>query len=115
VRGIRHVTGAAEAIEDLSPGELLRLVDDRENPYNPQALLLHRDDELPVGYVPDYLVDHVHDLRHLNGHDPDVIVEHVNDADTAPRLRILCRIDARQPYAYRTFPDARFQPRVPRD
>lgn len=115
VRGIRHIPGASEAADDLRPGDRLVLVDDPSNAYNPRAVLLRVNDGRTVGYVPDYLVDHVHELRQLNGRDPAVTVEHVNDATAAPHLRVLCRLDAPWPEGYRPFSDARFQPLVPLD
>lgn len=115
VRGIRHIPGAAEVVAELAPGDRLRLVDDPGNVFNARAVLLHSNADRTVGYVPDYLVEHVHELRQLNGTDPEVLVEHVNDATAAPHLRVLCRLDAPWPEGYRPFSDARFQPLVPLD
>jgi hypothetical protein len=60
----------------------------------------------------DYLVDHIHELRQLNGHDPRVVVEHVNDRTSAPHLRLLCRLSAPWPQGYQPFSNAQFQPLV---
>lgn len=68
-----------------------------------------------VGHVPDYLVEHVHELRELNSTAPQVIVEHVNDSTAAPHLRVLCRLDGPWPPGYRPFSDARFRPLLPLD
>lgn len=110
VRGIRHVPGAADAVADLSAGDRLVLVDDPDNDNNPRALLLRVSDGRQVGWVPDYLVEHAHELRELNHEDPVVVVEHVNDATVAPHLRLLCRLVAPWPQGYVPFSDARFEP-----
>lgn len=111
-RGIRHVDGAADAVSSLAVGDLLTLVDERANEFNPRAILMRVSDGQCVGYVPDYLVEHVHDLRDMNGTDPLVTVEHVNGPDVAPHLRLLCRAEAPWPAGYQPFSDARFQPLV---
>jgi hypothetical protein len=110
VRGIRHVSGAEEAVGGLVPGDRLVLVDDPANEYNPRAVLLRVSDGRQVGWVPDYLVEHIHELRDLNHAEPSVTVEHVNDESAPPHLRLLCRLDAPWPSGYEPFSDARFQP-----
>lgn len=112
VRGIRHLAGAVEAVASLAPGDLLVLADDPTNAYNPRAMLLRASDGAHVGWVPDYLVDHVHELhelRELNGEDPRVIVEHVNGTDVAAHLRLLCRLASPWPEGYVPFSGASFQ------
>lgn len=111
-RGIRYVDGAADAVSSLAVGDHLTLRDDPDNPVNSRAILLRVTDGQPVGYVPDYLVEHFHELRDLNGEDPVVTVEHVNGPDVAPHLRLLCRAEAPWPVGYQPFSDARFQPLV---
>lgn len=114
-RGIRYVPGAAEAVDELAPGDELVLGTDPENPFNSRALRLLVRDGRVVGYVPDYLVEHVHELTDLNEAQPRITVEHVNDATAAPHLRLLCRLDAPWPAGYQAFSDARFQPLTPID
>lgn len=113
VRGIRHLPGAAEVVSALAVGDQLVLVDDANNRYNPRAVLLRATDGRQVGWVPDYLVEHVHELRDLNQAEPRVTVEHVNDEMAPPHLRLLCRLDAPWPPGYEPFSEARFQPLVP--
>lgn len=53
-RGVRHLSGAEEAIAYLQTGDRLHVLVDPTNQYNPRALkLCHRD--AVVGYLPDYL------------------------------------------------------------
>lgn len=112
VRGIRHLDGAPEAVERLSEGQTLTIVDDPTNEVNPLALRLAGDDQSQIGWVPDYLVEHFHDLRDLNGADPTVTVEHVNGPDVAPHMRVLCRVTAPWPDGYEPFSSIEFQPIV---
>jgi len=83
---------------------------DPMNDFNPRAMLMRVSDGRSVGYVPDYLLEHIHELRDLNGSDPEILVEHVNDETTAPHLRLLCRLDAPWPPGYEPFSDAQFRP-----
>ena len=108
-RGIRHVNGAADAVASLRPGDELVLADDPENQHNSRAVLLRVSDGQQIGWIPDYLVDHVHDVRDLNGSDPIVIVEHVNDSTVAPHMRLLCRLRAPSPDWYVPFSGPEFQ------
>lgn len=90
----------------------MRLVDDPDNEYNPRAVLLHISDGRQVGWVPDYLVQHVHELRQLNGTDPIVVVEHVNDTTVTPHMRLVCRLQAPWPHGYVPFSGPEFQPLI---
>lgn len=112
VRGIRHVEGAVEAVATLQRGDQLRLVDDPDNRFNDRALIIRISDGRQVGWVPDYLVDHVHELRDRNRKDPIVEVEHVNDETVAPHMRLLCRLQAPWPTDYVPFSGSDFEPLV---
>lgn len=112
VRGIRHLDRASEAVDRLQVGQTLVIVDDPDNEMNGRALLLAGDDRVPVGWIPDYLVEHIHELRQWNGDDPTVTVEHLNGPDTAPHMRVLCRVVAPWPTGYEPFHSIEFQPVV---
>lgn len=114
-RGIRWLDEAADAVASLQVGDRLALVDDPQNTHNPRAILLRVSDGRRVGWVPDYLLDHIHELRHLNGIDPVVIVEHVNDDTVAPHMRLLCRLRAPWPDGYMPFSGPDFQTLVSLD
>ena len=109
VRGIRHLDGATEAVNSLQIGDQLVVCDDPDNPVNARALLLAGGSAARVGWVPVYLVGHIHDLRRLIGVDPTFTVEHVNDPNTAPHMRVLCRVTASWPIGYTPFSSAEFQ------
>ena len=101
VRGIRHREGAMEAVSGLQPGDLLELKDEPDNAYNPRAVLVRTVDGKDVGWVPDYFVEMVHDLRRLAGTEAvSIAVEHVNPPDVAPSMRLICRLTAPWPDGY---------------
>lgn len=110
VRGIRHVDGGAEAVEVLQPGDELVLVDEPTNEHNPRAVVIRVSDGQQVGWVPDYLVDHVHELREFNGEEPLTTVVHVNPRDVPSHLRLLCRLTAPWPDGYVPLSGPDFQP-----
>ena len=110
VRGIRHVTGAEEAVAGLAVGDRLVMADQPDNEFNARAILVRVSDGRQIGWIPNYLVEHVHELRQLNAEEPIVTVEHVNDRNVAAHLRLLCRLRAPWPDGYIPFADAAFQP-----
>lgn len=110
-RGIRHLTGAAEAVTAVQPGDLLTLVDNPDNPRNPLAILLAIPEGKPVGWVPNYLVDTVHELRNRTGEEAlSITAEHVNPSDVAPSMRLICRLTAPWPEGYAPLSGSEFQP-----
>ncbi len=112
-RGVRWREGAAAAITGLRTGDRLRLVDDPGNDVNPRALQLDTVGGDPVGWVADYLVDTVHDLRDLAGKSSVIVsVEHVNPPEVAPRMRLICRLTAPWPMGYEPLSGPEFQPIV---
>lgn len=115
VRGIRHLDGAAEAVDRLHIGQALTIVDEPDNPVNARALLLTGSDQVPIGWVPEYVVEHFHELRDWNSADPTVTVEHVNGPEVAPQMRVLCLATAPWPESYRPFHSIEFQPVVSLD
>lgn len=92
VSGVRYHAGSGELIKRLKSGARLALRDEPDNPYNPRALLIDVEDGQPVGWVPDWLVDDVHDLR-AAGSDLDLVVEQANP-DAPDHLKLLCRLTA---------------------
>ena len=91
VSGIQHVPNGAELVSVLSEGDQLTLVDEPENQYNPRAILVTHSDER-LGWVPDWLVNDVHELRSHG--DVQVQVEQIN-TEAPARLRVLCKLEFR--------------------
>jgi len=56
-RGVGRVQESLEVLAALAPEERLLVRAEPDNPYNPHALLIVRQDGAPLGYVPDYLAN----------------------------------------------------------
>ena len=108
-RGIRHIEGAMQAVDDVRVGDVLELEDEPGNQVNSRAILLNTRTGTPVGYVPDCLVEMVHGLRSLDA-GIEVTAEHVNPATTPPHMRLLCRLLAPWPDGYEPLSGPEYQP-----
>ena len=111
-RGIRHLDGAPDAVVKVRPGDVLDLVDDTDNDVNPQAILMSNRTGDKVGWVPNYLVDMIHELRESFEVDVEITAEHVNPETTPPHMRLLCRLRAPWPDGYEPLSAPEFQPSV---
>jgi hypothetical protein len=83
--GVRHVATASDVLGRLAPGMELQLEGDALNAVNPHALLLTNDGQ-SVGWVPDWLIQDLHNTEDVRVH-----VEKVNPSAPA-HLRLLCVI-----------------------
>lgn len=87
--GVRYMTDEAQAaIAHLRPGHALSLRLDSANAVNPRALLM-ADGRLSMGYVPDPLVNFVHDVI---ARDHDLRVEQANGPEVAFHFRLRVRL-----------------------
>ena len=109
VRGIRHLPGATEAVDEVQVGDVLALVDKPDNPVNPRAIFVSTRTGRTVGYIPDCLLGMVHDLRELTSA-VRVTAEHVNPDTAPPHMRLLCRLQAPWPDGYEPFTEPEYQP-----
>ena len=113
LRGVNHAPGAEEIIATLASDELLTLVKDTSNHYNPRARRLeargHR-----VGYVPDYLVSDIDALERA-GAEPTVFGERANLPPQPVHCRLLCRIECQWPAGFVPFQDPRLEHYVQRE
>ena len=109
VRGIRHLDGAAAAVDDVQPGEMLELEDDPGNPVNRRAVLVGTRAGRRLGWTPDCLVDMLHELRDLDS-PVEVTAEHVNPETSPPHMRLLCRLRAPWPEGYEPLTGSEYQP-----
>jgi hypothetical protein len=86
VHGIRHLSTDEQArIDLLAVDQELQLVDEPDNIANERALLV-TDDGSKLGYVPDPLLDYVHNIVQR---DHSLTVARVNPADAGLHLRLL--------------------------
>lgn len=113
LRGVNHATGAEEVIATLAPDELLTLVRDTNNDYNPHARRVQARGH-QLGYVPDYLVNDLDALERA-GVVPTVFGERVNLPPQPAHYRLLCRIDCEWPAGFVPFQDPRLGPYVHRE
>lgn len=89
VHGIRYLTAAErDRIDLLKVGDQLTLRCEPENPVNERALLVTQDGAR-LGYVPDPLVEYVHDV--IKG-DHELVVGRVNPAAAGLHMRLLVRL-----------------------
>jgi len=105
LRGVNHSPGAEEHIAKLAPDELLTLVKDTNNVYNPRARRLLAGDH-QLGYVPDYLVNDLDGLESAAAV-PSVFGERVNLPPQPAHYRLLCRIECEWPPGFVPFQDPR--------
>lgn len=124
VHGMRHVlerpivvgdtvtTVSREELErtlsELHPGDELGLCDEPTNRANPRAILTTARGEVPLGWIPNLLVEEVHripDRRHAT-----VTVRTVNGPDAGWHLRLLAKLSAAVPPGFDVFTDPMWEP-----
>ena len=108
VRGIRHLDAAAAAVGEVRVGDVLELEDDPDNPVNQRAILVSTRTGRRVGWVPDCLLEMVHDLREMTA--VEITAEHVNPDTSPPHMRLLCRLRALWPDDYEPLSGPEYQP-----
>ncbi len=95
VSGVRHAVdqhpeGVDGVLAALTPGTLLTLVPEPDNPKNPCALQLAVEGT-PIGWVPNYLLDEIHAYLQAS-RALTFVVERVNGPDAPWHLRLLCQL-----------------------
>lgn len=80
------------ALGALNVGDELRLIDEPDNPSNSAAVLVATDSNVPVGYVPNLLVEDLHRLQELAT--VRVHVDVINGPDAPWHMRLLARLSA---------------------
>jgi len=89
------------ALSSLHPGDALQLVREPANKHNPLALLVMAPVATPVGWVPNLMVEDMHEL--IARADVSVTAEHINGPDAPWHLRLLARLTARGAGGFRFF------------
>lgn len=90
--GVRYLDAGGERLSCIADGQHLQLRSEPDNPVNERAQLICVTSGEPVGYVPDWLLADLEDLR-ARSSSFEVIAERVSP-DAHPHLRLLCRIEA---------------------
>jgi hypothetical protein len=97
--GVRYQPPTAqERITRLRRGEQLHIVHQTDNVSDPRALLVTDRDEIPLGYVPNPLLDLVHALA-----DRTASVVRANGPDVGFHFRLLARVAGRVEGGYQPF------------
>lgn len=96
------------ALNSLRPGDPLALCAQPDNPVNSRAMLTTTTEALPLGWVPDLLVDVVHQLP--NPQTTEVTVRHVNGPEVGWHLRVLAQLTSRVPNDFSAFTGPGWQP-----
>lgn len=92
--GIRYLSEEAQQrVGELRQGQRLQLLQEPTNAVNARALLVADGDQSPLGYVPDPLVEFVHEVKNDARH--KVTVERANGAEVGYHFRLLVRIKGR--------------------
>jgi len=71
----------------VTAGDVLVLADEPDNPVNPEAMLICARTDRKVGWVPNYLVCTIHELRDYSEADVGIAAEHVNPSTAPPHIR----------------------------
>lgn len=120
VRGVGRIAGSEDVPLGLHAHDRARLLAEPDNAYNRRALRVLRSDDMPIGYVPDYLANELHRAVRTEppraGLDPNLIeleILHsarVNFPPAAPLYRVLCRYSCPAELGRRLFYSADYEP-----
>lgn len=103
-----HLTQAVleEHLAGLHVGDHLALHDEPDNDKNPRAILTTTTDDAPLGWVPDLLLDAIHDVPDRNTIDVTAAV--VNGPEAGWHLRLLAHLTAQVPQDFQVFTTPRW-------
>jgi HIRAN domain len=112
-QGIRYLSDATiQTVNSLSPGDLLYLMPDPQNPGDSFALALRTNDPpLIVGYCPRYLSKDFLVLLRRHPGETKASVERVNP-EAPMQLRLLCNLTAPWPEDFQPCSDPDYEPLV---
>ena len=110
-QGVRYLPdGAIRRVNALTPGHLLYLMPDPQNPNDFFAIALRTEDPpVIVGYTPRYLNKDFHVFLKQSPRDTRVVVEKVNP-EAPMQLRLLCSITAPWPKNFKPCSDPDYAP-----
>lgn len=94
VHGVRYVPGAADAIDQLEPGQELALRTEPDNPIDSDAVLVTQEGTR-LGWVPNPLLSYVRAV--LGSGDARLTVVRANPRELGHHLRLLVRIEGTLP------------------
>jgi hypothetical protein len=94
VHGVRYQEGAADAIDQLRPGDELALEPEPNNPIDPNAVLVTQDGTR-LGWVPNPLLSYVRAV--MSSPDARLTVVRANPRELGHHMRLLVRIEGTLP------------------
>jgi hypothetical protein len=94
VHGVRYQEGAADAIDQLRPGDQLALEPEPDNPIDPNAVLVTQDGTR-LGWVPNPLLSYVRAV--MSSPDARLTVVRANPRELGHHMRLLVRIEGTLP------------------
>jgi len=114
VHGIRHATrlypNVEERLTTLRSGDRLLLKSDPTNEFNSRAIHTADSQNVPLGWVPDLLLDYAHAVRDAG--DDRLQVQHINGPNAPVHLRLLVELTGRVSPGFRPFSGGRWGPVV---
>lgn len=96
------------ALSKLRPGHELGIVAEPGNEKNPDAVVVTAEPLVPIGWVPDLLVEDLHRLEERAR--VTVTAEHINGPDAPWHMRLLARLRAAPASGFRFFTSERWEP-----
>jgi hypothetical protein len=109
IRGFRYFHTSEDDIAQLSQNEHLLCMLDAQNPHNPEAVVLRTEQQLVLGYVPDYLCHDVSTLL-MRGSLVQASLAKINESSVPSQHRILCRMELTPPTGYPFLSGPEFEP-----
>jgi HIRAN domain-containing protein len=119
-RGVGRVPGSQGAVDALAEHDVLRLVPEPSNAFNPHAVLLARSDGGAIGYLPDYLANELAEA--LGPGLPELAarvrvevasLERIHHPPAEPLVLVSCRYTCDGELAGRLFHSERYRPLAP--
>lgn len=111
VHGLRLALGDEESaqavLSGIRPDDELALVPEPDNPVNDRAIVVATADGVRLGWVPDLLLDYVHEVR--AGGPLRLSVLRVNGPSVPPQDRLVVELRGHLDPGRDTFPRTRFQ------
>src|SRR5262249_14896172 len=112
VHGIRHAAclnpDVGRRLVALREGDLLLLIPESMNEINPRAIYTADHERVPLGWVPDLLLDYLHTVCETGPY--EVRVQHVNGPEAPVHLRLLARLSGSVPTGYEPFSGSTWEP-----
>ena len=113
VRGLRYMPEASiESVKQLQAEEHLYVMQDFQNPYDSNALLLRNEQRHNLGFCPRYLTADITQILKQNSESVSVEVEKVNPAPNPMQFRILCKMTVRTEDSFNFLSGREYQPIV---